>query len=93
MAIVYLVSLPQSRKLFMFLNPLYMLLENFWFYNYHRKAFRPVVNRTLGIMRIINQVKLFPLPFYSIEDTLRSAINFHNSTKSDFTPVSPTKFV
>ena len=88
-----MISIPQSRTFFTFMNPLYLLLDNFWFYNYQDIEFGEVVDRTFTIMRLMNQVRLFPLPFYNFYDNVKSIVNLNSVTKTNSIDDSPGKFI
>ena len=80
-----MVSFPSAKTLIKMVNPIYMCLDDFWFYSYHNRTYSPLVANTLQAVQEINSIRLMPTMFDAVTYTIKQKITFISLPTTDFT--------
>lgn len=56
-----MASIPNLKQLIIILSPIYVFIDDFWFYSYHhQRNYSYNLKLAFSIIRYINQARLYP---------------------------------
>lgn len=84
------ISFPNIKRLFKIVNPLFLFVEDYWFFSYHNRSYSPNIHIAFDTIREINDAKILPSIIYETTEYLKSYISFskvfNSSHYAGFTP-------